>query len=219
MTSRDADTATVRLHRALYTEEAITEAAETFAKRAEMGGWEEEAWYARLQEARCRRRLGDEGGFLKAALAALNQRLAPDAVNRIAQKLGRTVRIGAPPPTAPVADIPAAPVQTPSTVADKSAPAVGNKPTLQKPSGNKALAVQGRKVQDGQQDRPDRQLDAQRVGPEPFPGFSAQAELPEGHSHEQRAAARILRCGVRYASPGVQPSSSIFRTRHSASVW
>jgi hypothetical protein len=31
MTSRDTDTATVRLHRALYAEEAITEAAETFA--------------------------------------------------------------------------------------------------------------------------------------------------------------------------------------------
>jgi hypothetical protein len=31
MTSHDTDTATVRLHRALYTEEAIQEAAETFA--------------------------------------------------------------------------------------------------------------------------------------------------------------------------------------------
>ena len=31
MTSRDTDTATVRLHRSLYTEEAIAEAAETFA--------------------------------------------------------------------------------------------------------------------------------------------------------------------------------------------
>jgi hypothetical protein len=31
MTSRDTDTATVRLHRGLYTEEAIAEAAETFA--------------------------------------------------------------------------------------------------------------------------------------------------------------------------------------------
>jgi len=31
MTSRDTDTATVRLHRALYMEEAIAEAAETFA--------------------------------------------------------------------------------------------------------------------------------------------------------------------------------------------
>jgi len=31
MSSRDTDTATVRLHRGLYTEEAIREAAETFA--------------------------------------------------------------------------------------------------------------------------------------------------------------------------------------------
>ena len=31
MTSHDTDTATVRLHRALYMEEAIMEAAETFA--------------------------------------------------------------------------------------------------------------------------------------------------------------------------------------------
>lgn len=31
MTSRDTDTATVRLHRSLYVEEAIAEAAETFA--------------------------------------------------------------------------------------------------------------------------------------------------------------------------------------------
>ncbi len=31
MTSRDTDMATVRLHRGLYTEEAIAEAAETFA--------------------------------------------------------------------------------------------------------------------------------------------------------------------------------------------
>jgi len=31
MTSTDADAVTVRLHRALYVEEAITEAAETFA--------------------------------------------------------------------------------------------------------------------------------------------------------------------------------------------
>ena len=37
------------------------EAAKTYAKRAEMGGWEEEAWYAQMARARCLRELGDEG--------------------------------------------------------------------------------------------------------------------------------------------------------------
>jgi glycosyltransferase involved in cell wall biosynthesis len=50
------------------------EAAAAYAKRIEMGGWDEEVWYSRWQRARCLRTLGDDAGFLQAALAAFNAR-------------------------------------------------------------------------------------------------------------------------------------------------
>lgn len=50
------------------------EAAAAFAKRADMEGWDEEAWMARLQHARCLRDLGDEDGFVSKALEAFKQR-------------------------------------------------------------------------------------------------------------------------------------------------
>jgi glycosyltransferase involved in cell wall biosynthesis len=50
------------------------EAATTYAKRAAMEGWDEEAWYARVLEARCLLALNDETGFQRAALAAFDQR-------------------------------------------------------------------------------------------------------------------------------------------------
>jgi len=51
----------------------LKEAAQAYAMRAEMSA-DEEAWYARVQEARCLRMMGDEGGFVRQALAAFDQR-------------------------------------------------------------------------------------------------------------------------------------------------
>lgn len=45
-------------------------AAQTYALRFEMGGWDEERWSALLNEARCRLWLGDEAGFLDTASRA-----------------------------------------------------------------------------------------------------------------------------------------------------
>ena len=92
-------------------------------------------------------------------LAAINQRLAPDAVNRIAQKLGKTVRTaGAAAPVAP-AEVAAAPTEaTPTTAADNGMkpPTPLVKTAVKTPGtmGSKSLAQKGRPVVQGMVVRP-----------------------------------------------------------------
>ncbi|WP_424363274.1 glycosyltransferase [Methylocystis parvus] len=50
------------------------EAAEAYAKRIALGGWDEEVYVARLERARCLRDIQDESGFVKEELTAFNQR-------------------------------------------------------------------------------------------------------------------------------------------------
>lgn len=50
-------------------------AAAAYARRALMGGWDEEAWYARLQAARCLRAAGKPMNFVGAALSAYEHRV------------------------------------------------------------------------------------------------------------------------------------------------
>jgi glycosyltransferase involved in cell wall biosynthesis len=49
-------------------------AADAYLKRANMGGWDEEAWNARVNYAHCLRNLGNEAGFVSELLTAYNQR-------------------------------------------------------------------------------------------------------------------------------------------------
>lgn len=76
-------------------------------------------------------------------LAGLNQRLAPDAVQRIAQKLKKTVRVGAAPtPTPPTA--PAAPVATAPTAKAPQTPTPKAAGTpAAKPAPARSVAVKG----------------------------------------------------------------------------
>ena len=53
-------------------------AAKAYAKRAEMGGWDEEAWNARLQEARCLRSSETTAGFcVRRSRPSISARNAP----------------------------------------------------------------------------------------------------------------------------------------------
>jgi glycosyltransferase involved in cell wall biosynthesis len=53
---------------------AWTEASELYERRATMGGWDEEAWRAKLEQARCLRRMGYAAAFVECALQAFDMR-------------------------------------------------------------------------------------------------------------------------------------------------
>ncbi|MPZ38302.1 MAG: hypothetical protein GEU95_09565 [Rhizobiales bacterium] len=52
----------------------LRDAADAYARRVKLPGWDEETWYAQLQEARCRLQLGDDAGFVAAAAKAFDCR-------------------------------------------------------------------------------------------------------------------------------------------------
>jgi translation initiation factor IF-2 len=86
-------------------------------------------------------------------LAAVNQRLAPDAVNRIAQKLGRTVHIGTTSPATgnAAAGANATPTQTAASLANGTAASTTGKTVVagtSRVAERKAVSAQGRKVQE-----------------------------------------------------------------------
>lgn len=50
------------------------EAADAYAQRVKLGGWPEETWRAKLEQARCLRNAGDDNGFVANALLAYDMR-------------------------------------------------------------------------------------------------------------------------------------------------
>jgi tetratricopeptide (TPR) repeat protein len=74
--ARDPDNARTQFYLAqTYRDMGRTADAEAaYARRAAMGGWDEEAWYARWQQARMLLALDNDSGFSAHALAAYNLR-------------------------------------------------------------------------------------------------------------------------------------------------
>jgi translation initiation factor IF-2 len=87
-------------------------------------------------------------------LAALNQRLAPDAVKRIAQKLGRTVIMPSASPAAAPASAPAAAPATPAPAGGNGSGTVVRPAKAGGPGRQVASSVKGRATSDGLQARP-----------------------------------------------------------------